>query len=153
MKAKLPGWKFIFHYWENHCLEKIWTDFIDRSSSYWKELGFLFVNIIDFDFTGGKYTELLYRTTLWTSSEVTRCQSQRENDTMAKDKQWVRKLVFEKLQPCVWCCVTRKNVSEFAFGRVGVTTAHAPWLTQLECGVLIDAGGTRAFGVSARNDG
>ncbi len=36
-------------------------------------------------------------------------------------------------------------VSEFAFGRFGVTTAHASRLAQLECDVLIGAGGTGAL--------
>ncbi len=39
-------------------------------------------------------------------------------------------------------CVTRRKVLEFAFGRLGVTTAHASWLTRLEGRVLIGAGGS-----------
>ncbi len=39
---------------------------------------------------------------------------------------------IEKVQPLTWCCVrrscfsvTRRKVQDFAFGRLGVTTAHA----------------------------
>ncbi len=39
-------------------------------------------------------------------------------------------------------CVTRRNVLEFAFGRLGVTTAHASWLAQLDCRVLVGASGS-----------
>ncbi len=37
------------------------------------------------------------------------------------------------------------RVSEFAFGRLGVTAAHASLLAQLGGGVLIGAGGMWAF--------
>ncbi len=81
--------------------------------------------------------------------EVFRSLSQRENGTMAKDRSWGRKLVLQKIQPFTCCCVrracfsvTRRKVLEFAFGRLGVTKAHASWLAQLEGRVLIGAGGT-----------
>ncbi len=38
--------------------------------------------------------------------------------------------------------VTRRSVFEFAFGRLGVTTAHASRLAQLEFRVLVGAGGS-----------
>ncbi len=56
---------------------------------------------------------------------------------------------IQKIQPLTCCCVrracfsvTRRKVLEFAFGRLGVTTAHASWLALLDCRVLISAGGT-----------
>ncbi len=39
----------------------------------------------------------------------------------------------------------RAEMSQFAFGRLGVKTAHASWLAQLDSGILIGAGGTRAL--------
>ncbi len=54
-----------------------------------------------------------------------------------------------KIQPFTWCwvkracvSVTRWSVQEFAFCRLGVTTAHMSWLAQLECRVLVGAGGS-----------
>ncbi len=53
-----------------------------------------------------------------------------------------------QVQPLTWCSVrrayfsvTRRKVQDFAFGRLGVTTAHASLLAQLEGRVLIGAGG------------
>ncbi len=62
---------------------------------------------------------------------------------------WTDNGVANLLLPLTCCCVrracssvTRRKVPEFAFGRLGVTTAHASWLAQLEGRVLIGAGGS-----------
>ncbi len=58
------------------------------------------------------------------ANEVTRCLSERENGTLAKDKKLERKRILEKYslaRDVAW----HAEVSEFAFGRLCVTTVHA----------------------------
>ncbi len=70
--------------------------------------------------------------------EAFRCQSQERMARWPKTNNGKGTAFYVMLRACV--SVTR--VLEFSFGRLGVTTAHASWLAQLDCRVLIGAGGS-----------